>query len=312
MSWHEQDAALRGAAFRRVRELQLVHGDSIPWSEIEKGYQLAGAKQFLASKAQGIYTPARHPAALSVKTIVPRTGRRNVYSDRLTTDGSAIRYSYKERGGPHNKANTALRQAHLLRLPIIYFAGVAPGFYSAVLPVYVVGDDEYNSEFLLAPDDPTSPATVSLAAEDPRLVPPTRRYTARQVLQRLHQKSFRHQVLHAYRHHCAMCSIHFDEFLEAAHILPDSHELGVPDVSNGLALCSLHHNAFDRFLIDVDDDYRVELSPNLRRRRDGPLFRQAFLERHGEPLHLPSNARDLPKLEFLRERRTLRPSEFWT
>jgi hypothetical protein len=36
------------------------------------------------------------------------------------------------------------------------------------------------------------------------------------------------------------------ELLDAAHILPDGHPKGEPVVPNGLALCKLHHAAFDR------------------------------------------------------------------
>ena len=34
-----------------------------------------------------------------------------------------------------------------------------------------------------------------------------------------------------------MCRLHHEELLDAAHILPDAHPLGLPNVSNGLALC---------------------------------------------------------------------------
>jgi len=36
------------------------------------------------------------------------------------------------------------------------------------------------------------------------------------------------------------------ELLDAAHITPDSDAEGEPVVSNGVALCKLHHAAFDR------------------------------------------------------------------
>ena len=48
------------------------------------------------------------------------------------------------------------------------------------------------------------------------------------------------------------------ELLEAAHIVADRDPEGEPKVRNGLALCKLHHAAFDCHIIGVNPDYRVE------------------------------------------------------
>lgn len=108
-----------------------------------------------------------------------------------------------------------------------------------------------------------------------------------------------------------LCTIHFDELLEAAHIVPDSDPMGVPEVFNGLALCSLHHRGFDRFMVDVDDDYRIRLSVETLGRRDGPLFQRAFLERHGQQIQLPRRTEQEPSLEHLAARRQRRPDVIW-
>ena len=311
----ERDSQLRAAALQHVSRLLQIHGELLPWRVIEQGFPLGSARCFLASKAEGIYKPAGHPAALSIKTTVPRAGRTNIYNDALTADGSSLRYAYRESGGPDCAQNESLRVVLREKLPILYFVGVAPGVYTALLPMFVVGDSRATREFLVAPGpqvvypEPRAEAWGQ-AAEVPDAAI-ERRYATRTALQRVHQRAFRQQVLSAYANHCAMCSIHFDELLDAAHIVPDSQEEGRPDVRNGLALCSLHHRAFDRFLIDVDDDYRIQLSPELQRRRNGPLFQQAFLERHGEPLHLPKSARQWPGQEFLSLRRAQRPEEHW-
>jgi hypothetical protein len=52
-------------------------------------------------------------------------------------------------------------------------------------------------------------------------------------------------VLAAYRHQCSLCRLKHEELLDAAHIIPDADPEGEPVVSNGLALCRLHHSAFD-------------------------------------------------------------------
>lgn len=45
----------------------------------------------------------------------------------------------------------------------------------------------------------------------------------------------------------------------AAHIIPDREEGGEPPVTNGLALCKLHHTAFDAFFLSIRPDYVIEI-----------------------------------------------------
>lgn len=82
-----------------------------------------------------------------------------------------------------------------------------------------------------------------------------RRYPTRVFRQRLHQREFRERVVRAYQHHCAGCRLRRNELLEAAHIIADADSGGVPSVPNGLALCKLHHAAFDAHLIGISPDY---------------------------------------------------------
>ena len=81
---------------------------------------------------------------------------------------------------------------------------------------------------------------------------------------------FRSVVLAAYERNCAVCGFDLrleDDLLglEAAHIRWHSH--GGPDhVTNGLALCTFHHGAFDRGAIGLKEStkgsgYRVIVSP---------------------------------------------------
>jgi putative restriction endonuclease len=49
------------------------------------------------------------------------------------------------------------------------------------------------------------------------------------------------------------------ELLDAAHILEDKHPQGIPAVSNGLALCVIHHKAYDKRVLAVKPDYSVEI-----------------------------------------------------
>ena len=107
-----------------------------------------------------------------------------------------------------------------------------------------------------------------------------RRYTTATVRQRLHQCAFRERVLAAYRQQCAFCRFRHAELLDAAHMLPDTDE-GEPVVANGLALCKLHHAAFDRYFLGVRPDYIVQVRDDLLGETDGPTLVHGIQALHG-------------------------------
>jgi putative restriction endonuclease len=72
---------------------------------------------------------------------------------------------------------------------------------------------------------------------------------------------FRKKVYDAYGHRCAMCGIQL-EIVEAAHIIPHSHEKGTDEVDNGICLCSLHHSAYDKSIIYFNDKFEIKLNEN--------------------------------------------------
>lgn len=67
---------------------------------------------------------------------------------------------------------------------------------------------------------------------------------------------FKAIVYAAYDNRCAMCGIQL-ELIEAAHIVPHSHEKGTDEIGNGICLCALHHTAYDRSLIYFDNDFNI-------------------------------------------------------
>jgi len=69
--------------------------------------------------------------------------------------------------------------------------------------------------------------------------------------------AFRQRVIRAYQERCALCSLRHRELLDAAHIAPDGQLEGEPAVSNGVALCKLHHAAFDRLFFAIRPDYVI-------------------------------------------------------
>ena len=75
--------------------------------------------------------------------------------------------------------------------------------------------------------------------------------------------------------------------LDAAHIVVDSHPLGDPVVPNGLALCKIHHAAFDQNIIGVRPDTVVELNREVLEATDGPVLRHGLQEVHRARLWVP-------------------------
>ncbi len=113
---------------------------------------------------------------------------------------------------------------------------------------------------------------------------------------------FRDQVLDAYDGRCAVCRFPRAELLDAAHIVEDRDERGVPEVPNGLCLCRLHHGAFDRLLIGIRPDGSIELDQRIRDTRDGPTLEHGFLRFAEQHIHVPANVLDRPKAEYLEQR----------
>lgn len=187
------------------------------------------------------------------------------------------------------------------RVPIVYFLAIEPGRYAAAFPTFVVRDSPGELRFTLQVDD-LADAFVHddvLPEAEPE---PRRAYVTATVQRRLHQAVFRERVIRAYRERCALCRLSHRELLDAAHITPDREELGTPAVSNGLALCKLHHAAFDRLFFAVRPDYRIEVRPTILAESDGPMLVVGLQQIHGAEIDLPSRPTDRPDRDRLQIR----------
>jgi putative restriction endonuclease len=128
-----------------------------------------------------------------------------------------------------------------------------------------------------------------------------RAYADRIVRERLHQPVFRAQVLTAYDTRCALCRLRHRERLDAAHIRSDALG-GEPVVTNGIAMCKIHHAAFDGLLMAVRPDYTIEVRRDVLREEDGPTLRYALQALHGEHIELPRLRAAHPNPYLLEER----------
>jgi putative restriction endonuclease len=301
------DARVRLRAFEFLAAQTRLRGEELPRRLLELGFDLDGARVPLVGP-QGIFKPAVLPdVPLTITTVPPVSGRPAPYDDAMDEDG-VLRYRYRG-DDPRHRDNAGLRLAMTRGTPLVYLFGTVPGWYVPVWPVLVVGDDPARRTFTVAADDARQiPALLAVAAgggsapPELREIGARRRYVTALVQRRLHQQAFRERVLQAYRERCAICRLRHRELLEAAHILPDRDPRGEPVVANGLALCALHHAAFDRHFLGVRPDLVVDLRPDVLREADGPMLRYGLQGFQGARLHVPRAESLRPNPDFLAER----------
>jgi putative restriction endonuclease len=293
------DRAIRLAAFDWLTDLRSQEGDVLPRTTLLRGFDYGGRYIGLMSPQQGIWKPAACELPLSIATT-----RGGPYSDAFDSATGRIRYSYRGTD-PQHRDNAGLRQAMRERIPLVYFHAIVPGKYLAAYPVFVVSDDPAGLTFWVQVDDASTltgdfEAAGHVAAEDDS--EPRRAYITATVRRRLHQVAFRQRVLHAYREMCALCRLRHLELLDAAHITPDTDPEGEPHVSNGLALCKLHHAAFDGFFFTVTPEYRVEVRPSILAESDGPMLIVGLQQIHGQTIQLPTQLAQRPEQARLERR----------
>ena len=71
---------------------------------------------------------------------------------------------------------------------------------------------------------------------------------------------------------------------------------------NGLALCKLHHAAFDRNILGVRPDLVIEVRHDVLGEEDGPMLVHGIQGHHEGQLLVPRRRLDRPDPEFLEER----------
>ena len=289
-----QDAAVRNAAFDWLRARVEHHGDVLPRTLLAAGFTLNGVRVPLLGP-QGIFKPK----VLSAAPLSITTAPDGPYDDAFGPN-DLLRYRYRGTD-PDHPDNRRVRVAMREHLPLIYFHGVVPGKYLAAWPVFVVGDDRRGLTFTVAVDDARHIWSEPVSGVHDDRESGRREYVTAAVRQRLHQRVFRERVLDAYRHQCAFCRFRHAELLDAAHIVADA-EGGEPTVRNGLALCRLHHAAFDRYFVGVTPDSVVQVRPDLLREEDGPTLVHGIQALHGARIAMPRRAGDRPDRHYLERR----------
>ena len=291
---------MRLAAFEQVGLLSQAQG-VLTTADFKRGFDYQGNRIPLVNPQRGIFKPRQMQHLLSIKTVVPRPGGRVWYEDQLTAhsqifeNDEAVDYAFMGTN-PNAADNRWLREAFEHQVPVIYFLGVAPGRYQALIPTFIAGWDgsALTAKLVFGLPDQQELATPRGTVE--------RRYALRLVKQRLHQTSFREAVIAAYSGRCAISKLAEPDLLDAAHIVSDKDELlGQPVVQNGVPLSKLHHAAFDRHFLGVDPDYRLHVSERLLSQKDGPML-EALKNLHGGTIRLPRRREDRPDRDRLAQR----------
>ena len=296
------DAPFRRAAFDWLAAQVELHGEMLSRTLLAAGFDFR-EKRIRIVGPQGIFKPRAMQLPLSITT-----SPNSPYNDAFGED-HLLRYRY--RGcDPDHPDNAGLRQAMKERAPLVYLHGLMPGRYLPVWPVYVVHDEPDRLTFTIAVDDATYANTqldgalgvIALRIAEPEERKLFRSYRTAAVRARVHQGRFRERVLQAYREQCAFCSLRHEELLDAAHIVPDSEPDGEPAVRNGMALCKLHHAAFDRLFIGVTPDYVIKIREDILHEEDGPMLLHGLKDLHDRRILLPRAQRLRPARELLENR----------
>lgn len=280
------ELAVRAAAMSYVAGRADAAGGVVTRPELE-AFTYQGAPLKLIDASRGIRNPAQLAATLSILS-----QPRGPYDDALDPEDGLLRYAYRT-GAVDGGDNRKLRRAAELGVPLILLQGIGPGVFVPRMPVYVVDDDPVGRFVKVAVDESLRYGAGTR--------PDQRAYAERLTRLRLHQPVFRARVLRAYERRCAICRLRHVDLLDAAHIVGDA-DSGQPVVPNGLALCKIHHAAYDRDILGIRPDLVVQVRADVLAEVDGPMLRHGLQEVHGWRLELPSRVVDRPDPALVAER----------
>lgn len=126
-----------------------------------------------------------------------------------------------------------------------------------------------------------------------------------QIRKKVRGEAFRREVKKIYKNTCAVCEksrftkANYPE-VQSAHIFPVELD-GSDDLRNGIALCRLHHWAFDGGLFSLSDEAKVIIYPNMTRDKNYT----EITEYDGKTLLIPDPQKYKPDPIFLNQHRII-------
>jgi putative restriction endonuclease len=139
-------------------------------------------------------------------------------------------------------------------------------------------------------------------------VSPPRKIIASTINKKLRDTSFKSRVLTAYGFECAFCGLQL-KLIDAAHLVPVSYPKSSDETCNGIALCALHHRAFDKALVTLNEEYQVimnqeELTKLKKSGHDGELPR--FIKALKPIIKVPPSVNDRPHIDYIKQANHIR------
>lgn len=136
--------------------------------------------------------------------------------------------------------------------------------------------------------------TASLPEERTRVIQEVARYSR--------DSTFRKRIVNAYDRRCAVTRMQL-HLVDAAHILPVGAESSTDETTNGICLSPTYHRAFDKALIYLDDNLRMQLNPEKEQAliaagvAGGLEVFKSYLDKR---VHLPYERSQWPDLDYVR------------
>jgi len=300
MSDDVDDFAFRESAFAWLRAQLLIkpalsRDDLSHFPFQEREYRLLGPYT-------GIWKPKELSSAVAISTAFVLDESKRPYQDEIGSDGM-LRYKWRGTDKDHAD-NVALRRAMERGDQLIWFIGVgyegkSTQVYEPRFPVRLVAEEPNEHQFVVSLDEGQMYLPDNA---EPQIRAIAKKYNEQVVKVRYHQPLFRAEVLQAYQQKCAVCGLPFTKLLEAAHIKPDA-EGGSASVTNGIALCKIHHGAFDANLLGISPKYVVKIHKSVLATNDGPTLQHSLKEMDGKDLRqLPAHKVQMPDPGLLAER----------
>lgn len=270
----------------------------------------------------GIYKPAWSEYALCIK-MAPGSPYEHKDEVLFLEDGRWLMTYSPRSGGLDISDNRALMRCMDDRVPLGVIQQVTDKTRGSTYKVLGLGIlsrfDSAHDVFIVESADISALVSVGTAIADE-----TRRYEMQLYAQLTNEfqpfiredrasyiaaipkrdEAFKQVLLTEYDYACAVCEMMFvvDNLHEAqaAHIVPKRLN-GTDDPRNGLSLCRSHHWAFDAGLFAITPDYRILLSPLVRRAKSNKFELLSLAEK---TIHRPQRDVVLPHstaLEWHRE-----------
>jgi putative restriction endonuclease len=179
--------------------------------------------------------------------------------------------------------------------PLIWFWGIASDIYLPIYPIYLIEEEPHLRQFVVGIDQQSSKFRALLLTQDPILL---REYAAQVTKERFHDPIFREKVLFAYSFICAVCDAQSAYPLEVAQIVPNSEE-GQMDITNSIAMCKVHHAAYDMDILGIDTENRIAYRNDVRSETWDSLLKRSLGFSEGRQIKLPTSRSARPSPEFL-------------